>query len=110
MPHDFNAQEVQPGDRVFVPAIVQEVHATENNEYCNLTLVTEHPMPGTDNKKLTLTLNSKQTLLQAKDVGMENLKEAQEQQAAEEAKAKKDRDPHLAKARKVNNQAASDNK
>ena len=73
MPHDFNAQEVQPGDRVFVPAIVQEVHATENNEYCNLTLVTEHPMPGTDNKKLTLTLYSKQTLLQAKDVGMENL-------------------------------------
>lgn len=104
MPHDFNNQPLKPGDRVFVPCIVQNVHQTENDEYCNATLVTEYPMPGTDQRKNTLTLNTKQTLLMAEDVGMVNLREAQEHQAQDEAAAKENKD--LKKADKLNNDPA----
>lgn len=61
MPHDLNGKLLEAGDKVMVPAIVKEVYSTENGEYCNCNLVTEHPMPpyteGTH-----LVLNAKQVI------------------------------------------------
>lgn len=62
MPHDKNGKLLNDGDRVFVPAIVRQVHV--GDEYCNVTLETEeamHPSPS----KTTITLNTRQVILQA---------------------------------------------
>jgi hypothetical protein len=40
MPHDVKNQVLQVGDRVLIPAIIKELHAGE--DYCNVTLETEH--------------------------------------------------------------------
>lgn len=60
MPHDRDGQLLNVGARVLVPAIVREIHTTE--EYCNVSLETVELMyPGT--QRSTLTLNARQVVL-----------------------------------------------
>lgn len=62
MPHDINNQEIKVGDLVFVECVVTAVHATDNNEFCNVNLDTVRPMPPYT-EPMHLTLNTKQVEL-----------------------------------------------
>jgi hypothetical protein len=57
MPHDRKGKPLEPGDRVLIPAVVKSVQASE--EYCNVTMVTEEPMPPYTEGSM-LTLNTRQ--------------------------------------------------
>lgn len=59
MPHDRNGKLLQPGDKVMVPCVVESVQA--GDEYCNVTLKTEHPMPPYTEPN-SITLNTKQVI------------------------------------------------
>ena len=60
MPHDRNGKLLKAGDRVLIPAIVKSVSVQE--DYCNVNLVTEIPMPPYTEGS-GLTLNTKQVEL-----------------------------------------------
>jgi hypothetical protein len=59
MPHDRNGNILNVGDTVMVPCRIKAIHLTE--DYCNIDIETERPMPPTD-RATALTLNSKQTV------------------------------------------------
>lgn len=56
MPHDLNGEEIKIGDRILIPCIVKSIQAAV--DFCNLTVETEHKMPGNDSIS-TYTLNTK---------------------------------------------------
>ncbi len=60
MPHDKNGKLVQVGDFVIVLCVVKSIAMQE--DYCNVTLNTESPMPPYTTPT-TLTLNMKQVNL-----------------------------------------------
>ncbi len=57
MPHDRKGNPLAPADRVSIPAVVKSVQPGE--EFCNVTLVTEEPMPPYTEGS-SLTLNTRQ--------------------------------------------------
>lgn len=59
MPHDKFGVVLHTGDHVLVPCIVKEVQP--GDEYCNVTLETENPMPPYTTPT-TLVLNTKQVV------------------------------------------------
>lgn len=59
MPHDRDGQLLEVGDFVYVPCVVKSVQVAE--EYCNVSLETEIPMPPYTVPS-TLTLNTKQVV------------------------------------------------
>jgi hypothetical protein len=59
MPHDANGKLLNVGDKVNLPCTVKAV--TTSEEYCNVTLETEHAMyPG--EYKTGVTVNAKQVV------------------------------------------------
>lgn len=57
MPHDKNGKPLAEGDRVMIPARVKSIMA--GDQYCNVNLVTEEPMPPYT-EGTALTLNTRQ--------------------------------------------------
>jgi hypothetical protein len=57
MPHDKNQNPIQPGDEVIIRASVSSV--TQEESYCNVTVVTQEGMPPSGDKS-TITLNAAQ--------------------------------------------------
>lgn len=62
--HDINNAEIQVGDRVLVVMRVTQVSADQ--DFCNVTLETEHTMPG-NGMKSSLVLNTKQVGVPMRD-------------------------------------------
>lgn len=63
--HDKNGHPLQVGDRVTIEAVIQS--ASENPDFCNLSLVSVEPMyPGT--AKTYFSLNAKQVVYVEPDI------------------------------------------
>lgn len=59
MPHDIDGNELKVGDIVYIPVKIKTIELTEN--YCNVTVETQHRMPPLDSVT-TIVLNSKQVM------------------------------------------------
>lgn len=59
MPHDRDGNVLQAGDFVQVPCVIESVQVSE--EFCNVTLKTETPMPPYTEPS-TITINTKQVV------------------------------------------------
>jgi hypothetical protein len=62
MPHDLNNREIREGDIVMVPCVVKSVYQTDGDQYCNVNLVTQNPMPPYTEGS-AITLNTRQVVL-----------------------------------------------
>lgn len=57
MPHDLNNFVLQPGDKVVIHAVVTQI--TTGEDYCNVTLETEHGRRPDGQKEIISAINSR---------------------------------------------------
>ena len=59
--HDKNGTPLKKGDRVLIPAVITEIHPTE--EYCNVSLETVHGRRPDGQKERFSAINTAVTIL-----------------------------------------------